>query len=93
MPPNVTGDMGREVKLSRVDSVLEGLTYPISRSDAASQLAGTTVRLADGTVDLGELIDETGSETYDSVDDLGSELFNVLPVEAVGEPGQSEGEG
>lgn len=85
--------MGREVKLSRVDAVLEGLSYPISRSDAASRLAGTTVRLADGTIDLGDLVEETGSETYRSVDDLGSELFNVLPVEAVGEPGQSEGEG
>lgn len=82
-----------EVKLSRIDTVLDDLTYPISRSEAGDRLEGTTLLLADGEADLGELVSETGVERFDSADDLESELNNVLPREAVGEPYQAEGEG
>ncbi|MEM4781892.1 MAG: hypothetical protein QXG03_10075 [Halalkalicoccus sp.] len=85
--------MAREVKLSRVDGVLEELSYPVPRDDAAVELQDVTVLLADGEANLGELVSETGSDSYQSVDDLQSEVHNVLPREAVGEPYQSEGEG
>lgn len=85
--------MSREVKLSRVDGVLDELSYPIPRDDAAIELEGVTVLLADGEANLGELVSETGSDSFTSREDLKSEIHNTLPREAVGEPYQSEGEG
>lgn len=85
--------MAREVKLSRIDDVLEELSYPVPRDDAAVELQDVTVLLADGEANLGELVSETGSDSYQSAEDLKTELHNSLPREAVGEPYQSEGEG
>ena len=85
--------MDSTVKLSRVDGVLEELTYPIECSTAASEFEGVTVLLADGEVDLGELIAKSDRPRFESVPDLRTELHNVLPRKAVGEPYQSEGEG
>ena len=83
----------RRVKLSRIQSVLEGLEYPIRREDASGELEDVTVLLADGETNLGAVVAEAGSESFDSVDDLESEIYGGLPIEAVGEPFQSEGDG
>ena len=85
--------MDREIKLSRVQTVFEELSYPITRNEAATELEDVTLHYADGEDNLGGLISETASDSFASMDELESELNNVLPIEAVGEPGQSEGEG
>lgn len=85
--------MGREVKLSRVQTVLSELSYTITRPEAAEELNDVTLLLADGERNLGELVSETGQKRYDSDEELRDELNNVLPREAVAEPYQSEGEG
>ncbi|MGQ3411799.1 DUF5789 family protein [Natrinema sp. LN54] len=82
-----------DVKLSRVESVLADLEYPVTNERAATELGATTLLLADGERNLGALIEQSGSDRFESVEDLESELHNVLPREAVGEPYQSEGEG
>ncbi|WP_224269356.1 hypothetical protein [Haloprofundus salinisoli] len=84
--------MSETIKLSRVDTAFEQLSYPIARDDAAAEYAETTVTFADGEANLGELISETHSETLRSSEELSEEFYNVLPVEALGEPGQSEGD-
>jgi hypothetical protein len=85
--------MTRTVKLSRVEGVLDSLSYPVEREAAADELTDVTVELADGEADLADLISETTSDNYDSAADLRDELYEYLPTEAIGEPGQSEGEG
>ena len=85
--------MTRKVKLSHVSEPLETLSYPVDRSTAADQFSDVTLLLADGEANLGELISETYSDSFDSANDLYSALHNTLPREAVGEPYQSEGEG
>jgi hypothetical protein len=85
--------MSERVKLSRVESLFEGLDYPVTRDDAAAEYVDVTVTFADGEANLGELVSEVGSDAFHGPDELFAELQNVLPVEAVGEPGQSEGEG
>ncbi len=82
-----------EVKLSRIETALTDLEYPIPTDDAAAKLADTTLLLADGERNLGALVERSGSDRFESAADLESELHNVLPREAVGEPYQSEGEG
>jgi hypothetical protein len=83
----------REVKLSRVHGVLAELSYPIDREAAAEAFGDVTLLLADGEANLGEVVAETPAERYETADDLAAEINNALPVGAVGEPGQSEGEG
>ena len=85
--------MDREVKLSNVHDALADLSYPVDRTDAAAHLEEYTLKHAGGEENLGKLVAETHLDSYDSAEDLESELHNVLPVDAVGEPGQSEGEG
>ncbi len=82
-----------EVKLSRVSAVLEDLDYPIASDQAATELEDVTLLLADGERNLGDLVARSDSVRFESREDLESELHNVLPREAVGEPYQSEGEG
>ncbi|WP_255190665.1 DUF5789 family protein [Natronobeatus ordinarius] len=85
--------MGRQIKLSRVETTLEELDYPVTRAQAVDGLEDVTLLLADGEANLGDVVSRTGSETYASRDELVGEVFNVLPRRAVGEPFQSEGEG
>ncbi|WP_254763122.1 DUF5789 family protein [Natrinema marinum] len=82
-----------DVKLNRVESVLEDLEYPIEPDQAATELEDVTLLLADGERNLGALVARSESVRFESSADLESELHNVLPREAVGEPYQSEGEG
>lgn len=81
-----------DVKIARVTSVLSEIKYPVDREAAAAAFDDTTLILADGEADLGELIGETGPDSFASADDLTTELHNVVPIEAVGEPGQSDGD-
>ncbi len=84
--------MTRTVKLSRVGSVLSTLDYPTSRTEAADACDDVTVLLADGETNLGAAVEDLPSEGFDSAEDLETELYSQLPVTAVGEPGQSEGD-
>ncbi|WP_265110285.1 hypothetical protein [Halosolutus halophilus] len=85
--------MATEVKLSEMESTLEALDYPIACEEAADELGTVTLLLADGERNLGNLVADSTADRFESAADLQSELHNVLPREAVGEPFQSEGEG
>ena len=85
--------MGREVRLSHIDSMLSELSYPVSREVAAETFEDVTLKFADGQENLGELVAQTPADEYHSFEELRDEINNTLPREAVGEPYQSEGEG
>lgn len=85
--------MAREVKLNRLETVLEEIDYPVGQAAAADAFEGVTLVLAEGEVDLGDSIDQSSADVFESVDDLASEIRSGLPRHAVGEPFQSEGEG
>lgn len=80
------------VKIARVKPVLEEIEYPVKRDAAAKAFDDITLMLADGEANLGSLIGKARRETFNSADDLSTELNNVMPIEAVGEPGQSDGD-
>jgi hypothetical protein len=84
--------MTAEIHLSRVESALDDHAYPADRGALAESFAGTTVLLADGEADLGALLSETGERRFETAEDAFVALQNVLPIEAVGEPGQSDGD-
>jgi hypothetical protein len=84
--------MTRTVKLSRVESTFEEFDYPMTREAAAEACADVTVQMADGEANLGELVARIHDDTVVDSHDLYMELQGVLPIEAVGEPFQSEGD-
>jgi len=84
--------MTNRIKLNRVTNVLSRIDYPVGRETAATEFDDVTLVLADGEANLGELIAKSDRDRFDSVDGLSTELNNVMPIEAVGEPGQSEGD-
>ena len=84
--------MTDEILLSRVESAFTDHAFPTGRSDLAASYAGTTVLFADGEADLGGLLGDIEQDRFESAEDAYVELQNVLPIEAVGEPGQSDGD-
>lgn len=85
--------MTQDVRFGDAPSVLAEFDYPVDRTMVAEELSEVTLLLADGEANFGDLVSRTSSDTYDTVDELMTEIHNVLPREAVGEPYQSEGEG
>jgi hypothetical protein len=81
-----------DVKLNELDETLDEWTHPLSKDDALDAADGVTLLYADGDEPLAEVVRRIDDE-FDSVDDLETGIDNVLPTEAVGEPGQSNGEG
>lgn len=84
--------MAREVSMKEIEDVLSTLEYPTDRSNAAKELDGTTLILADGKIALDEVVQQTGSDRYERVGDLRAAIHAALPRRAVGEPYQSEGD-
>lgn len=85
--------MGETYKLNELRSFLETVSYPLSKAVAKEEAKGVTLQYADGDEPLNDVIARINSEAFATVDELETEIFNALPTEAVGEPGQAEGEG
>lgn len=88
----VSRGVTRSVKLNRVESLFGELEYPVDRDAASAAFTDTTVVFADGRANLGRLVADASSDSFDGPDELYADLNNSLPVEAVGEPGQSDGD-
>lgn len=84
--------MTEEIHLSDVRSTLEELEFPIARDEAVEAMSGITVLYADGQEPLGEAIDRIEDDRFETVDELETDLLSSAPIEAIGEPGQSEGD-
>lgn len=84
--------MARTVKLSRLPTFLDSLDYPATRTGVADSVDDVTLLLADGEAQLDDVVDELPSERFDTRSALETELYQFLPIGAVGEPGQSEGD-
>jgi hypothetical protein len=81
-----------ELKLNTLLAAFGTLDYPLDRQAAADSFDDSTLLLADGQTNLGALIERTHIRSFESAEDLFVELQTVLPIEAVGEPMQSDGD-
>lgn len=81
------------VKLNQLRTVTDDLDYPLSKAEAHEALTAVTLQYADGREPLSDVLDRSHEDRFETADDLESEVYNHLPTAAVGEPGQSEGEG
>ncbi|WP_396612766.1 hypothetical protein ACH9L7_05690 [Haloferax sp. S1W] len=80
------------VKMSRLRPVLQNISYPVERHAAANAFDGVTILMADGDADLGSLIRDCVTDEFRDPMDLYYELNNAMPIKALGEPGQSDGD-
>jgi len=85
--------MTTRVKLKDVEEALEGLPYPIARDDAVAELDDLVLVYADGEEPASDVVARIQEDVFDDPASLAASIRNNLPTEAVGEPGQSEGEG
>lgn len=85
--------MTEEVKLSHLRDRLDSLEYPLTQKEVQEAVSGVTLLYADGEESLEAVISRSNENRFEGVEDLEAEIYANLPVEAVGEPGQSEGEG
>jgi len=85
--------MARTLALNRLSRELETHDYPLTVEDAAVEMSDIVLEYADGEEPLPDVLDRSNEDVFVGPDDLESEIFGLLPTEAVGEPGQSEGDG
>ncbi|MBV0924451.1 hypothetical protein KTS45_09585 [Halomicroarcula limicola] len=85
--------MTREVKLNELTELLTDAEYPLEVETARSRFDDVELVYADGSEPLSDVLKRVESSTFESAEDAQTSIFNVVPVEGVGEPGQSEGEG
>jgi len=85
--------MTREVKLNELTELLESTSYPLSVETARTEFSDVQLQYADGSEPLDEVLGRLEDDQFDSAEEAQSSIFNTVPVEGVGEPGQSEGEG
>ena len=85
--------MSRDIKLNELTELLESATYPLSVDTAQQEFDDVVLVYADGSEPLDEVLGRLEDEQFDSAEEAQSSIFNTVPVEGVGEPGQSEGEG
>ncbi|MFC7132821.1 MULTISPECIES: DUF5789 family protein [Salinibaculum] len=83
----------REIRLNELETVLSGVEFPATREKLVSEWEDVTLVLADGEENLGNVLAESSDDVFESKNDVSTEVMNLLPREAVGEPYQSEGEG
>jgi len=85
--------MDDRVKLKDLEDALEGLPYPLAKRDAEAELEGVVLVYADGEEPASDVVSRIQEEVFDGPASLALSMRSNLPTEAVGEPGQSEGEG
>ena len=81
-----------KIRLNRIETVFGELDYPIGPEGVAENCGDVVVRLAEGTVGVGEVIEQSSADQFTSSEDLTLEFQNLLPMDAVGEPNQSDGD-
>jgi len=85
--------MTRDIKLNELTELLASATYPLSVEQARAKFDDVRLQYADGSEPLDEVLGRLEDDQFTSPEEAQSSIFNTVPVEGVGEPGQSEGEG
>ena len=80
------------VKLNEVGELLEDLEYPVTQEEVLEHIGDVTLLLADGETKVENVVSDMQDEEFGSPTELEEGLYASLPTEAVGEPGQSEGD-
>ena len=84
--------MDADIRLNRIERVLEPLNYPLTPPDVTEACGETVVRLAEGTISVGDVMERSNADRFESTGDLELEFLSLLPRHAVGEPYQSDGD-
>lgn len=91
-PEQQTG-MRIRLKLNELTDRFDTLDFPATREEVLDELGDTILQYADGEERLGDVLSRSTTDVYQDPDELDAEIRGNLSTEALGEPGQSEGEG
>jgi len=83
----------REIHLNELTELLGETSYPTTAEEIRTQFDDVILLYADGSEQLSAVFDRIDQSEFESAEGVQSSIFNTIPVEGVGEPGQSEGEG
>lgn len=84
--------MASRIKLSEVHRLFAEISYPATKASVREKTNGVVLLMADGEEALSAVVERSQATEFVDADDLESEVFMHLPIAAVGEPGQSEGD-
>lgn len=81
-----TPHVPQEITPGRIESELEGLSYPVVRPEAAAELRDVILVVDDREVNLGGLVSDTTADAYHTADELAAELegLETLPESPLG---------
>lgn len=80
------------IRLNRIGTAFGELSYPVAAPAVVDACGEVVVRLAEGTVRVGDVIERSSADQFTSSGDLELEFLSLLPRNAVGEPYQSDGD-
>lgn len=84
--PDPAGGVSREVPVSHLEDELRDMSYPVYREEVLSGIRNVQVDYGNGRVPLSNLVENVASDSFETVEDLVSEIEAELPVD-VGDDG------
>jgi len=85
--------MPRRVEYHDLSALLAEIDFPTDAETLAAAHDDVVLGYADGEEPFGDVLARIDQETFETREDLELSVRAAVPTEAVGEPGQSEGEG
>ena len=78
-------DREEGVNFESIDSMLESLTYPITKSALVAEYGDRRIeRTSSDPIRIADLFDGMGDERFESTEDLRHSVLNYMPKESVG---------
>ncbi len=79
------------IKLNQIPEIFTDFEYPVEK-ETLEEISKIRLVLADGEIEIGDILEDMPSRIYGSPRELEEEIYTYLPIQALGEPGQSEGD-
>lgn len=83
-------DVGLDMRLNRVETLLEDLSYPITTEELVERVGDRRVELENGNETLSEVFGRVESETYNTPAEAHFMLLSALSTKAIGRKAYSD---
>lgn len=88
--PDTTDEL-RSLEMNRIHELFDESTFPATTEDILAEFDDVVVQYeAGGSDELSTILDTSGHETYESIDDLRLAILNGVQRDAVGRPRYSD---
>lgn len=81
----------KSLDMDRIDEIFESDRFPVSREELVGEFGGVEIEYpGGGSETLQSVLETSGAETYQTVNDLQLAVMNGVPRDAVGRPRYSD---